>query len=128
MYSDKIIPFNTLLGKTLSSCESKYQEFGREERDAVVFCTVDGEKYVLTNNEYTVNDIEVDLEDITGDLEDLVGSPLMSVYESSNEEEGWTFYHLQTRKGNVTLRWFGRSNGFYFERADLFLIEEQESI
>ena len=66
---------------------------------------------------------QVDLADICGDLKDLVGTPIVSAEESTSEKtnvgtlddevEMWTFYHLRTIKGDVTLRWKGTSNGYY---------------
>jgi hypothetical protein len=68
--------------------------------------------------------------DIAGDLNDLIGNPLLMAEEITNEQdvnpEGvkipeyqdsftWTFYKLATRKGSVTLSWYGESNGYYNE-------------
>ncbi len=75
------------------------------------------------------------IEDICGDLEDLVGSPLVEAEEVSDElyeEEHtpeysesytWTFYKFRTRKGSVTVRWFGSSNGYYSESVDVEVVD-----
>lgn len=75
---------------------------------------------------------DVYLEDVVGDLEDLVGTPILKAEESMNRKEPppegystgdsytWTFYHIRTVKGSVTLRWFGESNGYYSETAEFY--------
>jgi hypothetical protein len=78
------------------------------------------------------------LEDITGELNDLLSSPILMAYEASNNDkitearcnenqwfgsETWTFYHLATIKGYVTLRWIGSSNGYYSESVQLIKME-----
>lgn len=80
----------------------------------------------------------VTLEDVAGDLQDLVGieilkaeevnsAPMVKILGLKNqarfrsdgyESETWTFYHFGTRKGYVTLRWYGTSNGYYSESVD----------
>lgn len=66
------------------------------------------------------------LEDVTGDLSDLEGTPILSAVCESNtsDTEGgdqtWTFYHLRTIKGTVTLRFCGESNGYYSTSVTLF--------
>jgi hypothetical protein len=63
----------------------------------------------------------VEIKDIAGDLNDLIGSPiLMAEMVSSRKETSeyggeceWTFYKFGTRKGTVTIRWCGQSNGNY---------------
>lgn len=65
----------------------------------------------------------VSIEDITGDLEDLVGEPLVeaeSVTESGDQDYGtytYTTYKFRTKKGIVTVRWYGTSNGYYSEHV-----------
>ena len=80
------------------------------------------------------------IDDVTGDWADLIGERLMAAYESSSgdgeverppweykpEEElntgddsyTWTFYHFACRKGSVSVRWYGSSNGYYSESVD----------
>jgi hypothetical protein len=66
----------------------------------------------------------VQLEDVAGDIADLIGTPILKaecVSNAATSEEvvgecgTWTFYKLSTINGSVTLRWLGRSNGYYSE-------------
>lgn len=65
------------------------------------------------------------LEDINGDLDDLLNTPLLVCDERVNtvatkKKEGtWTFYTLRSLKGSIDLRWFGTSNGYYSEKAEI---------
>ena len=72
------------------------------------------------------------IEDVCGDLDDLIGTPLVEaevVYQTDEDPEAvpgdhaddswtWSFYKFGTRRGSVTVRWFGTSNGFYSESVD----------
>lgn len=74
------------------------------------------------------------IEDITGDLEDLQATPILEAYRSTNNDDPphpsieedwddsytWTFFRIRTIKGTVTIRFFGSSNGYYSEDADLY--------
>lgn len=75
----------------------------------------------------------VEVEDITGDLSDLVDSPILRAEERTHvpdeakfaykfsASETWTFYELATIKGSVTIRFVGRSNGFYSEGVSVLV-------
>lgn len=85
------------------------------------------------------------LEDICGDLKDLIETPILvaekldSQHETlsldyfidgiksgtvdfadiRNQSQTYSFYTMRTRKGSVTLRWCGSSNGCYSEEVDI---------
>lgn len=80
----------------------------------------------------------VTIEDIDGDLMDLIGTPIITAEEVIHEEEEnpnskddydtflrWTFYKFSTIKGYVTLRWLGRSNGYYSIRVSFKEITQE---
>ena len=75
----------------------------------------------------------VDIDEIHGDLSDLVGTPILLAEESYHHGDGksewtesntWSFYKLATVKGHVTIKFYGESNGYYSESADLIAAGE----
>lgn len=121
----KQIPvFEDLKGKTLT-------EIKNIDNESLFFCTADGETYKLYHEQDCCESVYI--EDICGDFDDLIGEPLImaeevihinenpeEVPEQEYQEESftWTFYKLGTKKGSVTIRWYGDSNGYYSESVD----------
>lgn len=75
------------------------------------------------------------IEDVCGDIEDILNSEILLAEETTSEEtpEGvnlpsclesytWTFYKIGTKKGQITIRWYGGSNGYYSEKVDFLQI------
>lgn len=120
------VNFETLKGKTFS----KIYAGQSHEGDTVFFEEEPGSGYVMFHIQNCCE--HVYLEDIEGDLNALAGEPLSYCYESSdniddpppndNHDESytWTFYRMGNAKGDVVLRWFGTSNGYYSESVDLY--------
>jgi hypothetical protein len=106
---DKI---SDLVGKTMKSVINDHDE-------EIIFETIEGEKYKLYHHQSCCE--EVFVEDICGDLHDLMDSPILLAEERTSEDfrktearsQTWTFYEIATIKGNVTIRWYGVSNGYY---------------
>ena len=108
-------------------CELKGKTFSRVERegDSVVFEN-DEIIYTLKHDQDCCERVEI--EDICGDLDCLVGAKILLAEEATNREKPkdrydesytWTFYKLSTIKGDVTIRFYGSSNGWYGESASL---------
>ena len=115
---NKRVNFEELLGKTIVDI------CGAEPGSEVITIVCDdGSKYVMYHEQDCCENVEVN--DICGDISCLLNTPLTKAEEVSNDSEEtewgsqtWTFYHLATVKGYVTIRWLGESNGYYSESVD----------
>ena len=121
--------FSDLKGKTLIIIDGLIK--GSE---MVTFCTKEGNIYEMYHDQECFEKVEV--EDICGDIQDLLDSPILLAEESTSRENPkgtemewqddsftWTFYKLSTFKGDVTIRWYGESNGYYSERVDFIEVD-----
>jgi len=115
--------FNELLGRTLYRAEAD---------DETLTLYLSNTNYVRFLHHQDCCE-SVYIEDICGDLQDLVGAPLVEAEEVSNyeaeplseheESHTWTFYRFRTRKGSVTVRWYGSSNGYYSESVSVDVVD-----
>lgn len=120
-----------LIGKTLVAVE------GKVGGDEIIFCCDDGLRYRMYHEQDCCESVYV--QDICGELKDLVGTPIVQAYKSTSKENPphvhfgsgqddsytWTFYHIATINGYVTIRWYGESNGYYSEEVDFGLVPEK---
>lgn len=101
------------------------------DRDRLVFEMSDGSRFEFYHDQDCCESVAI--EDICGNLTDLIGVPLLIAEEVSSVNEPpkrepdydhtpdsytWTFYKFCTIKGDVTVRWYGTSNGYYSESVD----------
>ena len=121
---------SSLVGKTMLSA---FRTSAHGE-DGIEFRTETGELWVVMHAQSCCENVTI--EDITGDLQDLVGAPIVMAecvtkdgnaadappppLSYSPESSTWSFCKFATAKGYVTVRFFGTSNGYYGETADLF--------
>jgi hypothetical protein len=126
-----------IVGMTMKKVFQKTYTVTYGDRDAVVFESVDGRRFILHHRQDCCETVRI--EDICGDLEDLEDAPILVAEEAHSyppkeyyEEQGyhltWTFYHFRTMDGTVTIRWHGRSNGYYSEKADFDEIDANGDI
>ena len=126
-YDDETKDLSPLVGATIthiSGCEA-----GSEE----IILTTDRGALCMRHDSDCCESVEV--VDVTGDPADLIGGVvvLAEVRESDPpenadqirnpeyiESETWTLYEIRTTKGDITIRWLGRSNGYYGETANLY--------
>jgi hypothetical protein len=123
----------SLKNQTLSKIEVDTND------EYIDFITTHGNRYRLVHFQDCCEYVTID--DICGDLDDLIGEPLLEVEEIVSEtpdhlpavdkvkliledtqngylvdnSQTWSFYKLRTRKGEVTLRFYGSSNVYYSE-------------
>ncbi len=135
---EKEKPFEDLILETLTAIEKN------DDGDRLTFKTLSGREFVMYHSQdccehVTVEEIIGDLEDVIGEpllMAECVSSSEpdditkwkrakekeeyekqhgKDSYYTGNDSETWTFYKLATKKGFVTIRWYGSSNGYYSE-------------
>ena len=91
-----------------------------EHEDEVVFTFTDQSRVMMYHSQDCCETVY--LADVTGDFDSIKGSPVLRVFENTQDgshEEGsygsrlYTFYTITTFDASVTLRWIGESNGYY---------------
>ncbi len=117
-----------LIGKTVTRIEKSINKIEFHcKNEKSIFANVPL-IYVMHHIQDCTESVTVD--DICGDLDDLLDTPILqaevrtsrvnpeNVDMEYQDSFTWTFYHLATIKGYVTIRWYGESNGYYSESVD----------
>ena len=66
----------------------------------------------------TIEDIAGDIAEIKDALVTLADEPESKTGDGGEGCETWTFYRLRTTKGDITIRFYGTSSGYYSETAE----------
>ena len=119
----KEVPFSTLVGKTLVAIEGL-----ENESEVVTFKCSDGSEFKMFHDQDCCE--TVTLVDVDEEAAAFVGHTITQAETASfdagaanvgrDDGETWTFYKLSSGYYHMTLRWLGRSNGYYSERVDFW--------
>ena len=137
--------YEKLIGRTLVDCflykQSDSNDWPRHEiltqlannelnsADGILFVFSDGQSWRMFHERECCEDVYI--EDIAGDISLLTG--LVTVFEEFTEEgerdddyntSTYTFYRLTAGKESVSVRWYGTSNGYYSEEAEVAPLPE----
>lgn len=120
----------SVLDEMIGQVMVKIDQNRNDDHDEILFYFSNGAIYRQYHDQDCCE--YVSIEDIDGDLNDLIGFPLLQAEESTSdatsatnaESATWTFYKFATIKGYVTIRWYGSSNGYYSECADIVKLED----
>ena len=123
----KFVDVSILKGKILKDIKI-------EGTESILFIDKDDIEYEMFHDYDCCENVYI--EDICGDINNLIGSKIIMAEEVINrdlsplnkydESYTWTFYKFATVKGYVTIRWYGESNGYYSERVDFVINDEEE--
>ena len=123
----KFVDVSILKGKILKDIKI-------EGTENIFFIDEDGIEYKMFQDYDCCANVYI--EDICGDINNIIGSEIIMAEEVINrdlsplnkfdESYTWTFYKFATVKGYVTIRWYGESNGYYSERVDFVINDEEE--
>lgn len=113
---DHDISISVLLGKTLLSVE-------RDKCSVyMIFSCSDGTRYIMAHEQDCCEYVYI--EDISGCMDDILGVPVLLAEVSTSASNAsadstctWTYYKLATIKGDLSIRWYGSSNGYYSEEV-----------
>lgn len=124
---------NTRIITDLSELIGKVFVEVRQEGDyEIIFSCKDGTIYRMLHESDCCEQVYID--EVIGELSWLEGKPITMaerVQSEPSEEENnasgyydcsstWTFFKFATIKGYVTIKWYGTSNGYYSEDADIY--------
>ena len=98
--------------------------------EELTFVTDDNLKYVFKHEQECCE--QVYLKEIVGDLSDIYCQTVVSIEEVTgtggdiggyHDSFTYTYYKLKTSKGDVTISWYGESNGYYTETPYLQILK-----
>ena len=114
---------NEFIGKII-----KKIEINKDENE-IIFIFDDDKKIKMFH--FQDRREHVYIKDICGDIEDLLSTPIVMAEERTHQFDErygdsftWSFYVFRSKKGNVTITWYGTSNGYYSEGVDIEYLKD----
>ena len=111
--------FDLVKGKTITAV------WGLKKQEESVLLSLDDNSQIEFYHEQNCCE-NVWLEDFEFSGKDIIGGTILDVVLVSEKQEDsdwgsktWTFYKIQTSKGELFMRWCGESNGYYSEDVDI---------
>lgn len=111
--------FDLVKGKTITAV------YGLNKQEDSVLLSLDDNSQIEFYHEQSCCE-NVWLEDFEFSGRDIIGGIILDIVLVSERQEDsvwgsktWTFYKIQTTKGELFLRWCGESNGYYSEQVDI---------
>lgn len=111
--------FDLVKGKTITAV------YGLNKQEDSVLLSLDDSSQIEFYHEQSCCE-NVWLEDFEFSGRDIIGGTILDIVLVSERQEDsvwgsktWTFYKIQTTKGELFLRWCGESNGYYSEQVDI---------
>ena len=107
-----------LEGKTIREIKG-LEEYNLE----VLFICEDGTEFKMHHYQDCCENVAI--EEYIGNLENIIGYEVLSASKRTEDRSSelrfgtmlWTFYIIETRRGTLTIRWKGESNGYYSEEV-----------
>ena len=102
-----------------------------DDKQSIFFFMQNGDLWEMTHDQECCEVVEID--DIEGEIYEIRYSTLTQAEEVINDNpEGyeddsyyshtWTFYKFANSNGYVTIKWHGKSNGYYSETVSFKLL------
>ena len=122
------VKIDAIVGKVIVSINGM-----AKHSEKVTISTSDGKDYIFLHEPDCCESVE--LADFELGSDDFAGATIISAEEvcSSDDELTkpseysdswtWTFYKIETTKGEIWMRWLGESNGYYSESVEIFCVD-----
>lgn len=128
-YWNKSANMSDLIGLTITETNlgSQYADSLDDELTLKTSC---GRTFLMYHQQDCCE--SVSLVDVAGDFSDILGQVITDARMDfsygddapkgwgSDDSTTWTYVKIVTSKGEVSLRWFGSSNGYYSETPDFY--------
>ena len=130
---NEVTVYKEFIGETVS--EVYVDDF----KEYVIIAFESGKGVMLKHDQECCEEVVID--DINGDINDLAGQRILMftevVSDGNNLPEEyrdikidnystWSFYTISTLKDDITIRWYGSSNGYYSEIVDVISLTPEE--